>query len=372
MQPAKNPHNRLEVLAALLIVAATAAILAPVVSAQSDRNRLCAENANVLAQAVMQYAQDYDETIPHAPIWNNPARFRTEIGLYTGSTRPFRCPATGAGYTPNPAVAGQSFAAFDPDTTEMLRDARVHPDGKSTVAFLGGYVERGGVEQYFPDADAECFSRVRQITFAVQQYAQDYDELTPFQTDDTALRSVLQPYLRSSRYWSCPDTKQFYAIAQGFRGMSYNDFPDFSAVEIIRDPMVHRTGVSTVGYLDGYVEQRGPRGIKAPTPVAESQRRVGALNLALLQYSQDYDEYLPPVTTITALKPLLAPYIRGSRTFDPPSGGTPFQLNTEVGGTYLPDYPFLAEVMWIRDNNNYGDGLITAGFLDGHVERRTP
>lgn len=372
MQPVRNPHNRLETLAAMLIVAATVAILTPVVFAQSDRNRLCADNARVLAVAVSQYAQDYDERIPQAAIWNNPVRFRAEISPYVGSTRPFRCPATGAGYVTNPVVAGQSFAAFAADTTEMLRDAQVHPDGKSTVAFLDGHVERGGVEEYFPDADGECYNRVRRITFALQQYAQDYDEFLPFQPNDPALRSVVQPYLGSSRYWNCPDTKELYTIAQGFRGHSYNDFPDFDAVEVARDPRPHRSGVTTVGYLDGYVEQRGPRGIKYPTPVAESQRRVSLVNLALLQYSQDYDEYLPPITTIAALKPLLAPYTRSSRLFEPPRGGTPFQLNPAVGGTYLPSYSSPATVIWIRDNNNYSDGLITAGFLDGHVERRTP
>lgn len=373
MQTARNPYHRLEALAAMLIVAATAALLAPVVSAQSDRNRVCAENVNALAFAVLQYAEDYDRTLPQAVIWNDPARFRVQLGPYVGSTRPFRCPATGVGYATNPALAGRVLSGLGAtDTTEMLRDERAHPDRKTTVAFLDGHVERGGVEEYFPDADAECYRRVRRIAFAVRQYAGDYDDRTPFQTDDEAFRAVVQPYLGSSRYWNCPDTKLPYSLAQEFRGRSLDDFADFDGVEIVRDPNAHRSGVATVCYLDGYAEQVGPRGIKYPTAIAESQRRVSGLGIALLQYSQDYNERLPPITTTAALKPLLLPYTRTSRTFEPPRGGTPFQLNGAVGGTNLFDYPSPSEVIWIRDPNGYGDGLITAGFLDGHIERRAP
>lgn len=380
-QGARTNNWRLaELLGALVIVAGVAAFVSTVVQAGVDRNRRCVENVTAILRPVNLYIQDYDENYPPAFVWNNPSRFRTEIGLYTNDQSIFRCPATnGAFYTVNPAIAGQNQASLDIENLELLEDSVAHPDGKKTIVFLDGHSTRGGVEQFVPSVDAVCGNRLSQISLALSMYAQDYDEQYPFQTNDSRFREAIYPYVKTQRIWSCPDTAKLYKLGQAFRGKSIADFEqvDISKVVVATDAQAHRSGAITTTYLDGHTVQRGPRstvtqfpGNVSPSLAQQSQNKLKNISYALLQYTQDYDDTLPPLRDVSSLRELLSPYVYNINVFDPVTpGGVPFQLNTVLGGTKLSSYPDISQVIWIKDINNNGGRLITAGYLDGHVRR---
>ena len=256
----------------------------------------------------------------------------------------------------------------------MLRDSKPHLDGRLTVAFLDGHVELGGVTQNPADNDPYCRQRVGQIARALQQYAQDYDETLPPQQNDDAFRQAAIPFVKSKSVWTCPDTNLLYTLLdKKYRGATFASIPDTAPIIVAQDPVPHKSGIVTTGYLDGYVEQKDARGnVIYPNAIPDPQKSLKAikkLDLALLQYSQDYDERLPIYNSYPELLPILKPYLGGSdRTlldFKQPT----FQVNTNYSGIFLPSIENPTNTIILRDVFDFGDGLITAGYLDGHAER---
>lgn len=376
------------ILGAIVLCAAVGALLTPViVEASGDRNRQCVENVRALYLPIIQYAQDYDEKLPRAAVWNDPARLKDELVLYTvTNTTMFRCPATkGVPYVTNPAVAGVSTASFDWENTVLFQDGAAHPDGKKTVVFSDGHITRGSIEQFVPSADRECVNRTLGIAQSLQAYAQDYDEQTPFQKDDAGFRAALFPYIRTNRLWNCPETGEPYTISQEIRGRFLGGFPDPQLVEVASDSIPHSgSRVTTMSYLDGHVVQSGPRGVTFPDGTPRPARRpkdvaiqrLKLLGLALFEYAIDHEGTLPSLSDTDALRTALLPYVvesgGTSATFDPPvAGGTPFQLNSALGGKLLASFDS-SSTLWIKDVNHYEGRLIIAGYLDGHVGRVAP
>lgn len=251
------------------------------------------------------------------------------------------------------------------------------------MAFVDGHIERGGVEQYFPNADAFCLQEVWQVSIALQSYAQDYDQTYPMAGSDEAYRASLYPYIKTDRIWSCPSTNVAYGLASSFRGHTLVEYSaeELSTTAVAYDVLTHRSGNSSVTYLDGHAVQTGPRGTSTlpgpvlPRPPAEvSVSRLKELSVAMLEYSQDYDNRLPPMKDIPTLRTAILPYVfdKDPTYFDPPTGGNPFVLNATLGGTLQSMYPSPSEVVWIKDVNSYRGRLIAKGYLDGHVKRVAP
>ncbi|MBC8143782.1 MAG: hypothetical protein H7Y38_20315 [Armatimonadetes bacterium] len=297
--------------------------------------------------------------------------FQREISPYlSGDTRPFRCPANGLRlYTPNPAIAGRTpFSIPGFYDTELIRDSAPHGDRLFTVGFGDGHVERGGVDQEHPDSS--CFNRVVRINNSVLQYVQDYDETLPSATNAVALRAQLRPYLVGSvRSFTCPDTLSAYPYNFALAGRPLRSFP--ATTETFKDTARHRSGLFTTGYVNGAVRQVTPTGVVVrPVPLTPgqlSERRIRQMALAMLQYSQDYDEKLPPMQTLAAFRAATEPYVQDTSIYTSP-GANPFVLRPELSGVSLQSIPNVTAIEWIRDANNYGDPFIRVGFVDGHVE----
>lgn len=106
---------------------------------QADPNVECVGDAKQLVLATWMYFQDYGQ----APPMQTMTAYLTAVYPYVKSHRKFRCPATTIYYKLNPALSGQDLNSIsNPSSVEVLRDARPHADGKSTIAYLDGHVVR--------------------------------------------------------------------------------------------------------------------------------------------------------------------------------------------------------------------------------------
>ena len=360
----------------LLIIFALVLLTAPLVRAALDRNQRCVANADSLLRAFAQYSQDYDEQFPTAAAYSSLASLKTVLLPYVKQGTAFQCPANGnAPYTFNAALAGLGNASVSyNDTTEVLRDSKPHLDGRRTVAFLDGHVELGGVTQNPADTDPYCRQRVEQITRGLAQYLQDYDETLPIQQNDDDFRQVVIPYLKSKSVWTCPDTNLLYTLLdKKYRGATLASIPSLMPIITVQDPVPHKSGIVTTGYLDGYVEQRDAKGnIVPPAELQGPQKSLTAikkLDWALLQYSQDWDERLPIYNSYPELLPILKPYLgksdRNLLNFMQPT----FQVNTNYSGVPQASIANPSETVLLRDVFDFGDGLITVGYADGHAVR---
>lgn len=113
-------HNKgftlIELLVVIAIIAILAAILFPVFAKVREKARqiACVSNSKQLGLAVLQYAQDYDETMPNATvnslaIWspggaNAYPFWSLQILPYIKDINAYACPDDGLGASPDPAV----------------------------------------------------------------------------------------------------------------------------------------------------------------------------------------------------------------------------------------------------------------------------
>lgn len=70
-----------------------------------------------------------------------------------------------------------------------FRDNAAHADGKFTVAFLDGHVERGGNDVSGPNP--LCIHNVHKDTQAMLMYSQDYNETLPAMHDLPRVGSLI-------------------------------------------------------------------------------------------------------------------------------------------------------------------------------------
>jgi hypothetical protein len=148
----------------------------------------CTANAHALVNAATQYALDHDE---HLPPTRSERAFEMALLPYVKDRSVFLCPATHLLYRLNPAVSNQTLAAIaDFGTAKLLRDARPHPDGEITIAYLDGYVTHGGVD-LTPEADCARFAR--KLVDAVEMYAQDYNGFLPSLPNSVIAQQLLAP-----------------------------------------------------------------------------------------------------------------------------------------------------------------------------------
>jgi prepilin-type processing-associated H-X9-DG protein len=279
----RSSRGLYDAVGALLAIVLLVATLGPIVRAGGlDRDRMCVDNVYRLYTAIKSYTQDYDLRLP--PMQNYSA-FQRAVAPYVldPPRNIFYCPATHyAGYSLNRSLSSKAFAAIDEpeETVELERDSRPHPDGKLTVGFLDGHVERGGIDQAEPNA--ECVDRVRGVAEGILMYAQDYDNTLPLASNDAHYQDVLYPYLRSRSIFECPVTKQAYEFNLSLNGRSLGFFAVPEEVQTVRDTSDHPDGKRTVGFLDGHVERGGVFQPRTCLP-GESPTRCGSLQYRLLQ-----------------------------------------------------------------------------------------
>ncbi|MFO8078880.1 MAG: DUF1559 domain-containing protein [Armatimonadota bacterium] len=89
----------IELLVVIAIIAILAAILFPVFARAREKARQtsCLSNTKQIMLAVLQYAQDYDETYPYASSWGDPDNrvyWDDALQPYINNEQIFRCPSS--------------------------------------------------------------------------------------------------------------------------------------------------------------------------------------------------------------------------------------------------------------------------------------
>lgn len=123
----RRAFTLIELLVVIAIIALLAAILFPVFARarENARKSSCANNLKQIGLGIMQYTQDYDDTMPYAAlapaaggasmnnyVWN-PNEWPFKVFPYIKTKQVFKCPsmATSTGNTPTPADDGISYWA---------------------------------------------------------------------------------------------------------------------------------------------------------------------------------------------------------------------------------------------------------------------
>jgi prepilin-type N-terminal cleavage/methylation domain-containing protein/prepilin-type processing-associated H-X9-DG protein len=103
----------IELLVVIAIIAILAAVLFPVFAKAREKARQisCTSNEKQIGLGILQYVQDYDETLPYNDFWNGSVdrSWRTVITPYIKSAGVFACPSNPSAQGPN--YFGDSYAS---------------------------------------------------------------------------------------------------------------------------------------------------------------------------------------------------------------------------------------------------------------------
>jgi hypothetical protein len=101
---------------------------------------------------------------------------------------------------------------------------------------------------------------------------------------------------------------------------------------------------------------------------ASALSNMKQLGLALMMYSQDYDEVLPPLRDAATLKKVLLPYVRNEDVFKSPGTGQPFLPNSRLSGRPLRKIPSPATTVALYSAVPEPTGGRILCFVDGHAK----
>lgn len=219
-------------------------------------------------------------------IWRDPkliAQLRTTAdyqGLLKKHFRePLVCPNTGAPYQ------------FFPESGVVLADSQPHGIGKSQLAiewqhtpsrehfrvigwspsavvspspspqpmpsFFQAFFDflRGLIRWFNPNIHpfpTDCMSNLKNVSLALLQYIQDYDERFPPMKVTAETQAVLMPYIRNIDMFSCPTTKQPYHPNLHLHLKRLIDIYQPANTPSFYDALFHPDGTHGVAYVDGH------------------------------------------------------------------------------------------------------------------------
>ena len=119
--------------------------------------------------------------------------------------------------------------------------------------------------------------------------------------------------------------------------------------------------------------------VLAPTETSEalpekgktlsSESNLRNIGTAMMMYSQDYDETLPPMKSFTKFKEVIMPYIKNESTFKNPISNEAYVLNDILSNHKLAHILKPAEFAFIYEASPAPDGTRGVGFVDGQAKR---
>ena len=98
----------------------------------------------------------------------------------------------------------------------------------------------------------------------------------------------------------------------------------------------------------------------------DNLRQIG---LAMLQYTQDNDETLPPMTDAATVKKTIYPYVKSDSVFVDPLTDIAYLPNTSLSHRTLATFNSPAEMVIYYEATPAPDNTRALLFLDGHVKR---
>ena len=325
-------------------------------------NDACVGNVRLLSLAIVQYTQDNDQLLPPT---HTPQEFQAALLPFVKDPARFVCPDTGLPYVPNPALSGRFVGSFtNAETAEVLRDAKPHEDGRSTVLFLDGYIERGGVEQ--GDPNALRYARAQVLSYAIAEYAQDNDGVYPPTDTQAHFEAAVYSFVRSHRIFVDPLNGKAFVPNPAVSGVSLASINDPNTTEVFRDDQPYPNGVPLIAYADGHITPT------PPAPAGQSNLDVNHLKqigLGVTEYIQDFDEVLPTTTDYPTFEGQIMPFIRNPSVFTSPDSGLPYQLNPAISQMQLGNIADPSTTELARDAQRNRDGSLNTLYLDGRVHQ---
>lgn len=207
-------------------------------------------------------------------------------------------------------------------------------------------------------------NNLRLLGQAVNAYTQDYDETLPPMQNAQVFQTAVRPFAVSAAVFYSPETGLPYTPNAAISGKLLNSLSgDTDTIEVARDSQPHADGLYTVVFLDGTVEHGGQI-VGDPNRIVTSRAKI--LGLAVQQYTQDYDEILPPMHTPDEFQTALFPYTRSHNVFYAPNG-KPFLPNASLSGVSLASIADPSSTVLLMDQPPYVSGAPTLAYLDGHV-----
>lgn len=98
----------------------------------------------------------------------------------------------------------------------------------------------------------------------------------------------------------------------------------------------------------------------------ENLKQIG---MALLQYTQDADEDLPPMRTVAEADEAIYPFLKDRTLFEHPGTHQLYQTNTSLSQRNLGTFKDPARMVLYFEASPGDDGKRAVLFLDGHVKR---
>lgn len=92
------------------------------------------------------------------------------------------------------------------------------------------------------------------------------------------------------------------------------------------------------------------------------------IGLAMTEYTQDYDEKLPPMQSAAAVQKALFPYVKKADVFQQPQTHEPYLPNTSLSGRSLASFDNPATMVVYYEAGPGPDGMRAVLFLDGHAK----
>ncbi len=135
------------------------------------------------------------------------------------------------------------------------------------TACTAGAVRKVGPEEDQPtdqearDPNQTCISRLKQLTFALRMYSEDYDGRLPPMKKSAQAEGPISAYVRfkSRPIFACPVTKAPYRLNAALSGKLITAVKNKNV--LLSDSQPHPDGLWTVGHLDGTIsrEKRRPK-----------------------------------------------------------------------------------------------------------------
>jgi len=99
-----------------------------------------------------------------------------------------------------------------------------------------------------------------------------------------------------------------------------------------------------------------------------SEGNLKSLALGLMQYCQDYDEAMPPMTDAASAQRLLQPYVSSASLWVDPRTGQAYGINPSLAGRTLGSIVSPAQTAAFYETSPRPNGVRAVAFADGHVD----
>jgi hypothetical protein len=302
-------------------------------------------NAQQLVAALNLYVEDWDETYP--PMRTQP-QFQTALTNYVSSPAIFVCPITNKPYQPNPALSGKSTASVTDIGSTAAVSAAI-PGQSPLVAYLDSHVQQGRTD--LTDPTQESVQNAKSIAQGLLLYTQDWDEVFPPSQTLAQFQKAIAPYVHDRHALTCPLSGKPFQLNPQLKGETLAAIADYGTTPAIWDTPTKPNNRSVIGYLQ------------------EGDDHVRSLILGLEEYTQDYDEILPPMQSPAIFKQVVYPYIRSERVFLDPYSQQPYLPNPFLSGKPLAKFPDYSAVYAFMASAPGPDKRITVGYLDDYITR---